>query len=315
MEHKLLLVGDLHYSKHNPVARTDIYFNAICAKLVEAINIANTNFVSAILLAGDVFNKPSVSNFELIALANILNQAMMPIFVVPGNHDLYGYNLETYNRTSLCILEMAVPNLHKLTYEGITIDSFFLTGSPYTTDMDIEKHCYYPMSKPEALLHVHVVHGMLLPKKPVFARFTLIEDVADTNADVIFAGHDHVGWPMQKHKNTLFINNGALCRLSAHKSEIKRRVGVTLLTSCGIAEFVPLASAFEGSEVLSREHLIEGEEETYLNDFAYNIAEQYSCNNKAPLEIVLDICNESNIDNSIKVEAIKRITEKLEVIK
>ena len=56
----------------------------------------------------------------------------------------------------------------------------------------------------------------------------------------------------------LFINPGALCRLSAHVAEIERPVQVALLTvenGQAAAELIPLKSARPGREILSREHI------------------------------------------------------------
>ena len=89
----------------------------------------------------------------------------------------------------------------------------------------------------------------------VYKRQTLISEVK-TSAQVIISGHEHTGFGIVKRERggVLFINPGALCRLSAHVAEIERPVQVALLTvkdGQATAELIPLKSARPAHEILS----------------------------------------------------------------
>jgi len=65
----------------------------------------------------------------------------------------------------------------------------------------------------------------------------------------------NIGFWVAERQGRLFVNPGALVRLTNHPVEINRQPAVALLdTSSGIqCEIRPLTSAYPGSEVLSRE--------------------------------------------------------------
>ena len=114
---KLIFTGDWHLRGNNPRNRIDDYPTTAVAKLREVFKIAVERDAKYILMPGDVWDRPEVSIAVLLDFAKILNESPVPIFVTPGNHDIYGYNLGSYNRSSLRLLEMLVPNLQVIRWK------------------------------------------------------------------------------------------------------------------------------------------------------------------------------------------------------
>ena len=119
----------------------------------------------------------------------------------------------------------------------------------------------------------------------------------------------------------LFINPGALCRLSAHVAEMERPVQVALLTvenGQATAELIPLKSARPGHEVLSREHIESAaERESRIDEFLKLLASEGEAKFLEVREIVEDIAARDNIPADVKQEALRRIgaaREKLGVV-
>lgn len=277
---KLLTVGDPHIRGTNPRNRLDDYKQATKKKIAEVFTLAAVHEVDAIILPGDILDRPEVSTGVLLEFADLLAESPVKIFTTPGNHDLYSYNIDTYSRTSLAVMERIVPQLTVSKRPG---DPYYLekddtvvqlTFTPYSSEIDRNGYGYShevedltnkaaayetitgePYQGP---FKVHVAHGMLLDHTPPFDRFTLVQEV-ETNADIVITGHDHTGYGIYKRPDgKTFINLGSLTRLSASQAEIERTIQVGLITIVGKdyeIEPIPLQTAKPGAEVLDRSRI------------------------------------------------------------
>lgn len=136
---KFLFVGDLHLRGTNPRNRIDDYKEAAKQKLKEVFKIAVDNAVDAILQPGDIFDRPEVGIAVLLEFAEVLKESPVNIYCTLGNHDIYGYNVDSYYRTSLRLLEMLVPQLtviksasDKPIYLAKGHYKVYLTATPYS---------------------------------------------------------------------------------------------------------------------------------------------------------------------------------------
>lgn len=280
---KFLYFGDPHIRGTSPQNRTDDYKTALIAKLREVFELARVHNVKAIIQPGDTFDRPEVSSGILLEFADVLAESPVPIYTTPGNHDLYSYNLDTFKRTSLAVLERLVPQLHviqkpdKPTYfeEGEGGFGVQLTFTPYSSRIDIDGYGYSHEVEnvPADVFTLHVAHGMLLDHEPPFDRFTLVQDV-ETNADLVLTGHDHTGYGVfQRRDGKTFANLGSLTRLSASRAEIERHIEVALIEIVVEDDMyvhsvspIRLISANPGDEVLDRSKIEENAARKYAMD-------------------------------------------------
>ncbi|MFJ5716581.1 exonuclease SbcCD subunit D [Neobacillus sp. NPDC093127] len=275
---KLLWTGDWHLRGTTPRNRTDNYKEAIKEKLLEIFNLAKYRQVDAIVTAGDTFHTPEVATGVLLEFAELLEKSPVPILTTAGNHDIYGYNLDTYNRTSLRVLEKLVPQLTVFNDPSkavISGDNAVLSFTPYSAEIDKNGYGYSPeyVRNYDDRLKIHVAHGMLLDHTPPFDRYTYIGDV-DTAADLVLTGHDHTGYGIYKRSDgKTFVNCGAICRLSASQQEINRKVEVLLIDVKSKTDFdlelIPLQSAKPGEQILDRSAIEAQNERQYaMEEFA-----------------------------------------------
>lgn len=314
---KFIVCGDLHYRGATPRARLDDFQNALRRKLYEVYDMAGQHNVRAIIIPGDVFDGPSPGWGTAAELGMILQAAPYPVLVIPGNHDVWAGNPGSKYRTPFGMLSRldVMWDLTERPYGG---DEFLITGHGFTveTDTDLGKGQFSPDCQAmEGPLSIHVVHSMLMDHSPGFEmRHTLISQV-ETTAQVIICGHLHTGFGNsyihRRSDGVLFINPGALCRLSAHATEIERTVQIALLTvenGQAEAELIPLKSAAPGHEVLSRAHLeAEAERSERLERFLNLLASEGEVRFLETREIIDEIAARENILGEVKVEALKRI--------
>lgn len=277
---KLLFMGDLHLRGNNPRNRIDDYPTAAKQKLREVFSIAQREEVVAILQPGDVFDRPEVSISTLLEFAEVFRESPVPIYCTIGNHCIYGYNLGSYSRTSLRLLEMLVPQLKVIADSGVAVNlsketavggkyPVYLTATPYSRLMDIDGYGYSPdIDVGSDAIKVHIAHGMLLDHKPPFDRYSDLYKVP-TTADLVLTGHDHLGYGVYNRADGVtFCNPGSLLRISASVKEIERQVRVALITldtftAKRTIEFLPLTCAKPGEEVLDRSSIDEANQRQY----------------------------------------------------
>lgn len=239
---KLLVTGDWHYRSQNPVARLDDFQATLDAKIREVGEIAVREGVEAIVVPGDVFDSPSPAYSTLTSLERLIGELRekgCQIWAVPGNHDEHAHSLESLDRTAYGHLA-ATGLVRDLATRPAETDTVTVTGTGFSAATDSDVSDYLARSTPNATrdsVRIHIAHGMLLESRPGFElRHTLLEDVArhPDCPSVLHVCHEHLGFgvkrlPRAAGGEVVFINPGALVRLSAHPGEIERAPQVCLL--------------------------------------------------------------------------------------
>jgi exonuclease SbcD len=262
---RFLYFTDDHKRGTTPENRTDNFPATLVRKLKEVVKIAQEYEVDYILHGGDFFDVPAPAISVCADFLEVYQQFSVPIFTVPGNHDLFGHNSATLPRTMLgFIARLGIVRLVGrepiyLEKNGLRVQ---LSGQGYHFEMDRrEPHLDYVVQKKDCDYAIHMVHGMLLQRKIYPGAFyTLIEQIWDTEADFTLVGHNHLGFPDTEKDGKYFLNPGALVRLSNHQQEMKRPVQVLLIDLSGSSptyEKVRLKSAAPGEDILDRSRLEE----------------------------------------------------------
>lgn len=323
---KAIVTGDIHYQGINPRSRLDNYAEAIAAKIYNVYDLAREHQAGAIIIPGDLFHSPGVMWGTATELALILQQAPCSILTIHGNHDIWAGNPESKHRTPFGFLarlgliwDLGTEPFETSDREEGALD-ICITGHGFNAETDTpagaEQFDPPPHAFPWDGVAIHVVHSMLMDRDPGFdMRHTLISEVK-TSADVIISGHEHTGFGFCFRSSgeidaPLFINPGALCRLSAHVAEMERTVQVALLEvkdGQASAELIPLKSARPGREVLSREHIESAQErESRIDEFLRLLASEGEAKFLEVREIVEDLAARENIPGEVKAEALRRI--------
>lgn len=315
---KFMFMTDTHIRGTNPRNRLDDFYETLAAKMNEAVDIADEYGVDIVLHGGDWFDRPDASPAIVRDFAVIIKRFNRPIYTVAGNHDIYGHNPQTISRTMFGLLE-GLDIIKLLDYnqkvfiekDGIRVQ---LTGSSYNTEIDGEdsRRCYVVKKEAGVDYAVNIVHGMLLDKPFIEGlRYTLIDDLADTEADITLAGHYHSGFGIVRRGTKYFVNPGSLARITASKAEIERmpEVAIVDIGKNGIEVFpVMLKCALKGDEVLDRSAIEDAQER---NLKLYGFFQQISANDefrKVDIQSILQqIASSENVKAEVKNETIRRI--------
>lgn len=316
---RILFLTDTHIRGTTPKNRKDNLQETLERKLTEIGEMVRDYNIDYVLHGGDLFDRPDVSISVVSNFATILNNYNVPIYIISGNHDVYGHNPNTIGRTILGLLDAL--NVVRIIKEGEVVYlnkaglKIQLTGQPYTYNIDHEgsKGGYIvdEVSK-DADYSIHMVHGMLLNKPFIKGiPYTLIDDILDTKADITLAGHYHSGFGVINIDNKYFVNPGSLVRITNSINEIERypKVAIIDLEEKIDIKFVTLKTALKGEEILDRQeienHIFKSER---LFDFKQSIDEAINFDKLEINEILMEVSNAEGVSEEVKLEALKRIS-------
>src|SRR5690554_6149535 len=103
---KILFFTDAHIRGTNPKNRKDNFVDTLERKLLEISDIIEKYNIDFVLHGGDLFDRPDISISIASRFSSILDKIKIPFYLVSGNHDVYGHNPDTINRTMLGLLDI-----------------------------------------------------------------------------------------------------------------------------------------------------------------------------------------------------------------
>jgi DNA repair exonuclease SbcCD nuclease subunit len=313
---KILFFTDTHLRSSNPKNRKDDFPKTLEEKLLEITQIVDEYGIDYVIHGGDLFDRPDTSVLTVTKYANIIKKINKPIYIVSGNHDIFGLNPATLDRTMLGLLGNLnflniIRDKDKIILEKDNI-RVQITGRPYSYDIDssisnyildtVDSNCNYS---------INIVHGMLLDRPFITGiPYTLIDDILETKADITLSGHYHAGFGVIFKNNKYFINPGSLVRITNSIKEIERmpKVAIITLDETISIELIPLEVAKSGYEVLDRTEL---EKNIYRNErimeFKQTIDSALNFDKVDINDILIEVAISENVNEKVKEEALKRI--------
>lgn len=218
---KILHITDSHGTVKSPESRTDIYYLAFLKKMYELKYVIKQEDIKLIIHTGDLFHSPRVSDKFAGQLSEIIKSYGIPMYVVPGNHDMDGYNINTLDQTKLGLLYKTgvvkkldreiFPIQLKSQRENLNIS---ISGQEYYKDIDTGNMEDFEMksNNPNANFNILAIHGYLCdkPQNPN-VRHTLCQNIT-TDADIILSGHFHESFEYHGTDFSVY-NPGSLMRV------------------------------------------------------------------------------------------------------
>lgn len=317
---RLLYFTDTHLRGTNPKNRKDDFVQTLENKLNEVVDIINNKDIDYVIHGGDLFDRPDISVSIVSKFAKILKAIKVPFYIVSGNHDMFGHNPLTINRTMLGLLDnldfFTVINKNEkilLTKENLTVQ---LTGQPYEYDVDDplkRKNYIVECIDEKAKYAIHIVHGMLLEKPFVKGiPYTLLEDIKETKANITLSGHYHSGFKTSIIDGKYFINPGSMVRITNSLREIERipQVVVINLNDNIDIEYLPLKCALKGDLILDRseieKHIFKAER---MHEFKQTIDSALDFDKMDINDVLIEVSTSEGVSDEVKIEALRRIAQ------
>lgn len=317
---KILYFTDSHIRGTSPKSRKDDFFQTVLTKMDEIFSLAEQKNVDYMIHGGDLFDRPDVSLAVMGEFAKIMKKMPCPLYIVSGNHDIYGHNPKTLHRTMLGLLSnfgfVSLLNDQRILLKKAET-TIQITSAPYTYEMDKLQGEPYIVREvdPKADYAIHVCHGFLTERKlhPQIPH-TMISEITETLADITLSGHYHFGFPTQEINGKYFANPGAIVRISNSIHEINRKPKVLLLE---LVKDVPikiqdiyLKSARPGEEVLDRSEILQHQfKKSKLHEFKEIINSSGNFHKTDVFDLLTEISDHKGVSREVKEEAFNRIQD------
>jgi len=219
---KILYTTDWHLCSKCPGKRAEHnFFDLQVAKVDEIIKFAIEEKVTAIIHGGDFFDSPRIDYWLLnmmIAKFNELQEHGIDVYLVPGSHDMYGYNINSIHSTAIGALEAT--GLISILNGPTKICDINIMAIPATLQHGLDLY-----TNLGADVNMVISHNTLTPE-PVPYSHILLKDLPGTDR-IYLLGHYHKFIMCNLNGNT-FLNPGPLIRTDI--SEQAHTPGVILLT-------------------------------------------------------------------------------------
>lgn len=244
---KGLYIADPHFTDKEIPNRKDIFLDAVSLKFQESLEIARDKNLDYVVILGDLFHTadPGAARnrvIEILLRGNNSKNWPFEIFLVAGNHDLYGKNMQAIDKTSIKTLETV--GLVKICDYSEKYGIYF---GHYKVGIEQEKV--------DVNFPILAMHSYILPNS-FYGSYVLIDDffTNDSNKAVI-SGHYHAGYDIiEKKPGLYFANPGSLGRISATDAtshEIKVVMVELNKGEIDNIEYIPVGGACPAEQVFN----------------------------------------------------------------
>lgn len=298
---KFIFTTDWHICFKQPGTRTDDIFKTQLDKLNAFVDICNQELPDFIIHGGDLFDSPrSVDPSVLNKTISILRKLKAPMYYIPGSHDIYGYNLNSYKQAFIGTLASA-NCLNILNEKGIYQfpGKLFVGVMPCQLTNDVKDYIIFKDCD------IIVSHNMITEESVPYNHI-LISELAQLFTKKIFlCGHNHKPFYVMENNN-LFVNTGPLIRTSITEVGIKPHISVFVKNNLNVSYYEKLIPCNE--DVFIKQEVSDSKEpEITFNDVLKNTDLVFS----NIYEVLDHIVTQLNIDTKYS-ELLKRRLEDAE---
>lgn len=218
---KFIFTTDWHLCFHQPSCRTDNIFKTQLGKLETLVQLCNQELPDFIIMGGDLFDSPRASDPSVLNdVIHTLKNLKSKLFYIPGSHDIYGYNLDSYKQSFIGTLEESGcinVLLEKAIYKFPT--DILVGVMPCQINNTIED--YLGFKDCDIIVTHNMISDISLPYNHI-----LIRDIAQHfNGKIFLCGHLHKPFYIMENNN-LFVNTGPLIRTAITEKIIQPHIAV-----------------------------------------------------------------------------------------
>lgn len=204
---KFLFFTDSHLAGENPRHRIDDFPKALIEKQREIYATAAAENCDFVAFGGDWFNYYRIFNYEVIADSmDIVCGSKLQTYLVVGEHDLYGHNMDTYASSTLAFFVRRCGRMTIL-WEPEEVAGVVLYGKHEPTKMDDA----LAFQKDPSKCNILVCHELITCNAAPYDVIST-STLRNTGYDLVVSGDLHDGYRTHEVDGTWFCNPGSLAR-------------------------------------------------------------------------------------------------------
>lgn len=249
---KFLVFSDVHFANKAPIHRVDEnYSQTLLNKLEEVYKLAEENNCEHVLFLGDLYDSHRIYSYDLInEIIKIINKSGLITYQLIGQHDLVGYNKDTYLTSALCFTERYCKNLKTIS-EPIRLSDMIIKPCHSYDDFDT----IIKEKTDTTYFNILLAHKLITEKKTVYQTY-IIPEFCPCGYDLIMFGDLHTGMERVEYMNTTVWSPGALVRKNINECDRQIKVGVVEVKNKKVdIKEILLKSAKPSEEVFQVRHI------------------------------------------------------------
>ena len=247
---------DIHLQGKTPRHRIDDYPQTLLRKLEECYTRFEEAGCDFVIFGGDMFHQHRIYSYNIISAAmDAICDSKLETYSVIGQHDLKGYNKQTFDTSALAFLVRRCGRFHIL-WEAQEVGDCWLVPS-HVWD-NIEEADLLPTRDDK--FNILIAHHLLTNKKAMF-------DVVNTGDfassfeggcpfQLVLSGDLHDGYKPHEVGDTWFCNPGSLARRATSDGDRMPQVAIIDVTGPKLPPAITieqLKCGRPGSEVFSED--------------------------------------------------------------
>jgi len=244
---RFIFFTDAHISGMTPRHRVDNYQQALLKKIEEVYDLAKKHSCEFLVFGGDLFDTHRIFSYEVISgLMDIICDSGLKTYSIIGQHDLYGYNPETFKSSTLAFVIKRC-GLFEIIWQPSAVCGVNLFPSHVWQDVNESLKATLPTDHPNVL----IAHCLFTNKKLPYNTIST-EDFGKTSPyDLVLAGDLHCGFETHRVNKSWFCNPASLARQEINEADRIPKVALISIQSGSDPEIemIPLKSARPGVEV------------------------------------------------------------------
>ena len=210
---KFLFFTDMHLAGETPKHRIDDFPNTLLEKQREVYAIAEQEGCEFVAFGGDWFNNHRIFSYDVIANSmEIVCGSKLKTYMVIGEHDLYGHNMDTFKSSTLAFYIRMCGNV-KVLWEPTKVAGVTLYGK-HEPDKMLEA---IQWKKDPSEVNVMLCHELITCNQAPFEMINT-NTLRNSGWDLILSGDLHDGYDAHQVDGTWFCNPGSLARRSTADS-------------------------------------------------------------------------------------------------
>jgi len=287
---KIAFATDLHIKYSPPSSRLDkeTFLDSLIRKINFIIDYSNNN-ADILIFGGDIFDKPDTVYSLTITILKELKKVQIPMYTIIGNHDIYGYQENSINKSSIGVLleSEVIQKLDTLEFNDLIIKGMHCYSNNIFNDAIPGKNNILICHKP--ITNLSIPNGINIKK---------ISN--NCNYNMVLSGDIHIGH-IEKENNILFLNPGAILRASIVEKDRTPQM-VIIDTKDNSYKFVEIPHQKNVFDEQNQK-IIDVISPNFMDIFVTNIYD-IKKSSKTIEEILINYLQENNIDKKI-IENIK----------
>jgi DNA repair protein SbcD/Mre11 len=221
---KILFYTDFHLTAKTPRHRIDSFADSLLKKLKEIYEIAEAEAVDCVCFGGDFYNNHRIFNYDMINGAmEIICDCQIQTHAVIGQHDLIGYNKETYRTSTLSFMERHCAMFETLWRPFELSDCVLYPCHWFDKLTDVMQQ--QTSKKKKSIL---VAHQTISREKLMFQ--THVTSDLSGNYDLVLSGDWHGGFETHTANDILWCNPGSIGRLAISDCHRNPQVALVNIT-------------------------------------------------------------------------------------